>query len=80
MAREFLVWNEGGELVSGPHRQRDVAEGQAERARQACPCGTDGQEVTPGRGDFRCGVLSPHGISIQITENGRDVTADGYGT
>lgn len=41
-------------------------------------CETDGQEETPGRGNFKCGVLSPHGIHIQVTENGYDITGHDY--
>ena len=81
MAVEFRVWNEAGDLISGPHRKRSVAEESADRARTECAeiCGTDGEELTPGRGDFACGVMNPHGISVQVVEDGRDVTGEDYG-
>lgn len=81
MAVIFMVWNESGE-ISGPHRKREIAERRAEMAARDCEqngCETDGQENTPGRGDFKCGVMSPHGIHIQVIENGEDVTAHDYG-
>lgn len=79
--REYLVWNESGDLISGPHRKREVAERQEAKAMTDCEqnfCETDGQEETPGRGNFKCGVLSPHGIHIQVTENGYDITGHDY--
>jgi hypothetical protein len=81
MAVEFLVWSEAGDLISGPHRMRSVADQSASKAREECAkiCGTDGEELTPGRGNFACGVMSPHGISVQITKDGRDATGEDYG-
>ncbi len=78
MAREFRVWNEVGDLF-GVHRTPGAAERTAAAARNACRkhCRTSGKEVTPGMGDFQCGVLSRHGISIQVVEDGYDVTT-GY--
>ncbi|MFB7906379.1 hypothetical protein ACFC1T_08130 [Kitasatospora sp. NPDC056076] len=76
MAIEYRVWNEVGDLF-GVHRKRERAEETAERARKGCAkyCETDGEEENPGRGDFRCGVLSPHGISIQVVDGAYDVTS-----
>lgn len=78
---EFWVWNEGGDLPSGPHTERADAERERDKARAECAevCGTDGEESTPGRGDFACGVLREHGIFIQITRDGQDVTSQDYG-
>lgn len=44
-------------------------EEQADKARAACAeeCGTDGQD-TSGHGNFACGVMSPHGISIGVAD------------
>lgn len=53
-------------------------EEQADRAREECAkiCGTDGQD-TDGNGNFACGVMSPHGISISVSDgDGNDVTQD----
>ena len=75
---EYRVWNEGGDYF-GSHRTRAAAERSAGTARRECQknCRTNGQEVTPGRGDFKCGVLSPHGVSIQvIDEDGCDRSND----
>lgn len=39
-------------------------------------CGTDGED-TSGHGNFACGVMSPHGISIQVLDaDGDDLTQD----
>jgi hypothetical protein len=78
MAKQYLVWDESGGLLSGPHRSAYKAEQMAEKARQDCAriCGTDGQESSPGKGDFSCGVLEEHGIHIQITDGDRDVSHD----
>lgn len=52
-------------------------EEQADKARATCGCGTDGMDDPPGRGNFACGVMSPHGISTTITDgDGNDVTDD----
>lgn len=76
-AKEYVVWDESGGLISGPHRNRATAERAADKARAACAkiCGTNGED-TDGRGNFACGVLSEHGIHIQITQDGRDVSHD----
>jgi hypothetical protein len=79
--REYLVWNEVGDLISGPHRKRETAEKKASSAREWCRrngCHTNGEEETPGKGNFKCGVLSEHGIHIQVTEGGYDITGHDY--
>lgn len=78
VSKQYLVWDETGGLLSGPHRTRAKAESMADRGRAKCSriCGTDGKELHPGRGDFACGVLEEHGIHIQITDGDRDVTQD----
>jgi hypothetical protein len=53
-------------------------EEQAEKARADCAkiCGTDGED-TSGNGTFACGVMSPHGISITVSDgDGNDLTQD----
>jgi hypothetical protein len=53
-------------------------EEQADKARATCGCGTDGEDTT-GNGNFACGVLSPHGISVTVTDaDGNDLTQDYY--
>jgi hypothetical protein len=77
--RKYFVYDEGGTELSGPHRSRDKAEEMREEFRSACAaiCGTDGMDEN-NNGNFACGVLSPHGIHIQVTENGYDVLAYDY--
>jgi hypothetical protein len=85
--REYLVWCESGDLISGPHRKREVAERQIEKARKRCASATD---IRHGCGNGNpdsnedpeygttCGVLDPHGIHIQVTEDGYDITGHDY--
>lgn len=72
--REYFVNNEIGNL-SGPHHSREKAESMQAKfiAECAAECGTDGMDEN-NNGNFACGVLSPHGIHIQVTENGYDVS------
>jgi hypothetical protein len=52
-------------------------EEQADKARATCSCGTNGMDDPIGSGNFACGVLSPHGISVMVTDgDGTDVTQD----
>ncbi|MFL4491704.1 hypothetical protein ACJ6WD_10685 [Streptomyces sp. VTCC 41912] len=79
---EYLVWCENGDLVSGPHRKRDVAERKEREAREECAkngCGNGHPESSddPDYGTT-CGVLNPHGFSIQVAEDGRDITGHDY--
>lgn len=49
----------------------------AQEARDTCSCGTDGEDDPPGSGNFACGVLSPHGVSVcVVAPDGYDVTQD----
>ena len=67
---EYRVYNEVGEIY-GECSTLGEAQDLAEIAKNECEthfCGTDGQEETPGRGDFKCGVLSEHGIHIDEVE------------
>lgn len=51
-------------------------EEQADKARATCECGTDGSD-TNGFGRFACGVMSPHGISVTVSDGpGNDLTQD----
>lgn len=55
-----------------------IMEEQADTARATCECGTDGQD-TSGNGNFACGVMSPHGISVTVSDlHGNDITQDYY--
>jgi len=55
-------------------------EEHADTARATCEretCKTDGMDDPQGSGNFACGVLSPHGISVQVTDgDGNDLTQD----
>lgn len=54
-------------------------EEHADKARATCECGTDGSDDDRRPGDFACGVMSPHGISVTVTDaDGNDVTQDYY--
>jgi hypothetical protein len=53
-------------------------EDQADIARAACKtiCGTDGED-TSGHGNFACGVMSPHGVSVGVSDaDGNDLLQD----
>lgn len=82
MAREFLVWNEAGDLISGPHRKREGAEDKAQEAREECAKNGCGNGHPDASEDLMygttCGVMDPHGIHIQVTENGYDITGHDY--
>lgn len=85
MARKYLVWNEIGDLISGPHRKREVAERNERKAREDCAAGRDNGcgNGDPDSSEFpqygtTCGVLNPHGVHIQVTEDGWDITGDDY--
>ncbi|ONK10396.1 hypothetical protein [Streptomyces sp. MP131-18] len=74
MGVEFRVWNEGGDLLGEFDNQND-AEAFAERERKAC-------SAKCGMGEDRdrlCGAVNPHGISVQIVEDGQDVTGHDHG-
>lgn len=82
MAREYLVWNESGDLISGPHRKRETAERNERKAREDCArtgCGNgDPASSEDPQYGTTCGVLDPHGVHIQVTEDGRDITGHDY--
>lgn len=75
--RKYLVHNENGDELSGPHNSSDKAEERLEHFRSECAkeCGTDGMDEN-NNGNFVCGVLAPHEIHIQVTENGYIITGD----
>lgn len=77
---QFVVYNETAGFL-GEFGTRMEADACMVREREACAreCGTDGQESRPGNGDFACGVLSEHGIHLQIIEDGQDGTKNDYG-
>lgn len=83
-------FDEGGAPDSAAYISRSLSdtqrwaastmEEQADTARADCAkiCGTDGED-TSGNGTFACGVLSPHGISVTVTDgDGDDLTQDYY--
>lgn len=84
MAREYLVWRENGDLISGPHRSREVADARAQKAREECAadknggCGNGDPESSDDPAGTTCGVMDPHGISVQVKEDGRDITGHDY--
>lgn len=71
MSLQFVVWNEVGTIL-GESDTRSEAESIANREREKCAkiC----MEVPD-----ECGVLHPHGIFIQILEDGEDVTINDFG-
>ena len=76
--REYRVWLETGDLW-GEYNSAPRAERAVRSAREWCRrngCHTDGSEQTPGKGDFKCGTFEPHGVSLQVLEDGQDVTQD----
>lgn len=62
---EFRVWNETGDLIAIRDNMPD-AELRADEERDECPCGEESE--------LACGVLHPHGIHVQVVEDGYDVT------
>lgn len=70
--REYRVWNESGDLLERT-TSRARAERITDRERENCPCGEDA-----GRDGNYCGVMSPHGISMQTVEDGLDVSHERY--
>jgi hypothetical protein len=83
--REYLVWRESGDLISGPHRKREVAERIEREAREACAAGRDNGcgNGDPDSSEFpmygtTCGVLTPHGVHVQVTEGDLDITGHDY--
>jgi hypothetical protein len=66
---KFRVWNEVGDLL-GEHDNAEAANDQITMERAACPCDEDGE--------FACGVMFPHGIHLQVSENGWDITNTYY--
>lgn len=82
MARMYLVVCEArGILNPGerPFRSLDRARALCAQKREECswecqtPPGDDNAEGGPTSGRFRCGVLSPHGIAVHISENGMNI-------
>lgn len=77
MAKLYWVTNEDGFLNDEkPFRKLERAEALALKEATECswrcltPPAPD-NEVHVGRGNFRCGVLSAHGIHIRVEEDGR---------
>lgn len=60
-------------------RSLDRAKALCAKEREECswqcltPVGQDNAEGGPTSGKFRCGVLSPHGIAVHISEDGRNI-------
>ena len=60
---EYRVWCENGDLCGVYETYKDAKE-ELEDLEDNCPCD-----------DGLCGVLTPHGYSIQVVEDGLDVTS-----
>lgn len=72
----FRGWIGSSALRRAQQYAATTMEEQAAKARATCECGTDGQDAS-GNGNFACGVMSPHGISIQVSDaDGNDLTQD----
>lgn len=78
-ARTYFVVSEGAGILNPgerPFRSLDKAVALAVQAAEECswacmtPPSPD-NEVIPGKGNFRCGVMAAHGIHIQVNEGGR---------
>jgi hypothetical protein len=86
MAKLYYVTSEaGGVLNPGERGFRSLDKARALALKEATECSwrcmtppAPDNEVHVGRGNFRCGVLSAHGISISVAEGGRWVNADVY--
>ena len=73
MSTMYFVTNEGiGILNPGERGFRSLEKAQALAAREAEECSwkcltppSPDNEVSPGRGNFRCGAMAAHGIHIQ---------------
>ena len=65
---EYRVWLETGDLIEVFDNAPEAAE-RADLERAECPCGTSGA-------DGECGVIHPHGVSIQVVKDGEDITQD----
>lgn len=79
MAKTYWVESEGGGILNPggrPLRSLDRAKEIAAKAAEECswecltPPAPD-NEVSVGRGNFRCGAMAAHGIHIRESENGR---------
>lgn len=78
-ARTYLVISEGaGILNPGERAFRSLEKAEALAAKAAEECSWEcltppapDNEVSVGRGSFRCGVTAPHGIHIRKLEGGR---------
>jgi len=86
MAKTYYVTSEGGGVLNPgerPFRSLDKARELALREATECswscltPPAPD-NEVSLGKGNFRCGTLSAHGISISVSEGGRWIDGDPY--
>lgn len=78
MAKLYFVESEGAGILNPNERgfrSLEKAQGLAAKAAEECswecltPPSPD-NEVTPGRGNFRCGVLAAHGIHIREEVDG----------
>lgn len=92
MARTYFVISEGaGILNPGDRPFRSLSKAQSLAATAAEECSWECQtppspdnEVSRGRGNFRCGVTAAHGIHIRKVEGGRyldeeeDVPDEGF--
>ncbi|WP_059007924.1 hypothetical protein [Streptomyces specialis] len=66
--REFRVWCESGDLIAATDTYEDAADALREAVRADI--------ARHGPAEAACGVLSSYGYSIQVTEDGADITQD----
>ena len=78
MAKTYWVSSEGGGVLNpGERPLRSLDRARALALKEATECSWNcltppapDNEVTPRRGNFRCGTLSAHGIHIRESEDG----------
>lgn len=86
MAKTYWVTSEGGGVLNpGERGFRSLDKARALAAKEAEECSwkcmtppAPDNEVHIGKGNFRCGTLSAHGISVSVAEDGRWVNGDVY--
>lgn len=86
MAKLYFASSEGAGILNPGERgfrSLDKALALAAKAAEACswrcftPPAPD-NEVTTGRGNFRCGAMAAHGIQILVSEDGRWLEGEGH--
>lgn len=86
MAKLYYATSEGaGILNPGERGFRSLDKALALAAKEAEECSwacltppAPDNEVATGKGNFRCGVMAPHGIQVRVYEDGRLLETEGY--